>query len=97
MESFWLLRTADFDKSDLCPNLAEVAEHDRTVEDLKAVCAREPRLDYMVLLAPVSGATAKVWVSPVPFSYAQIDAEKVQVNIHKADHFYIYSCASFLR
>jgi hypothetical protein len=93
-ESFWLLRTADFDDSDLCPSLDRTKKLDRTRDDLKAVCAREPGLDYLVLLEPVENTERKIWISPVPLKLVRIAKGKAQVIIYQTDRFYIYSCAS---
>ena len=43
LESFWPLRTLDFEESDLCPSVDALPKADRTKADLREVCARETR------------------------------------------------------
>lgn len=91
-ESFWRLRTLDFDGTDQCRDLDRVGKAERTRADLREVCRREPALDYLVLTRPVADVTAKIWDSPVPYRYQRFAGDKLIV--HEIDRFYVYSCAA---
>jgi hypothetical protein len=93
-ESFGSLRTLDFDISDLCPSFDQTEKLDRTRENLEAVCAREPGLDYLVLIEPINNTDSKIWVSHVPLEIVEITKDKAQLVTYQTDRFYIYSCAS---
>jgi len=93
-ESFGSLRTLDFDISDLCPSLDQTEKLDRTPENLKAVCAREPGLDYLVLIEPIKNTASKIWISHVLLKIEKITKDKAQLVTYQTDRFYIYSCAS---
>jgi hypothetical protein len=90
-ESFWALRTSDFQGLLLCPNLDEVDKPSRTREDLAEVCRREPKLDYLVLTRAVDGIEPKIWNSPVPFRYLTVVAKAPKVL--ETGRFFGYSCS----
>jgi hypothetical protein len=91
-ESFWPLRTLDFDRNAQCPSLDRSSKpEERTRADLKEVCRREPALDYLVLIRPVENVAPKVWDSPVPFQYERVVDGKLIVR--ETNRFFIYSCS----
>jgi hypothetical protein len=90
-ESFWPLRTLDFDGNDQCPDLDKTDKPRRRRADLKEVCRHEPGLDYLVLIRPVEDVKPKTWDSPVPFQYERVVDGKLIVR--ETNRFFIYSCS----
>jgi hypothetical protein len=94
LKSLWPLRTLDFGESDLCSNFGASQKADRTKADLQSLCAREPSLDYIVLVRPIDDVRAAVWTSAVPLKF--IGTKNGRVSATSTDRFYIYSCASVI-
>jgi hypothetical protein len=84
------LHTIDFQRSMLCPGLDAPRRTGRTLESLRAACALEPPLDYVVLLQPVENAPGKTWTSPVPFR--DVYASDGGIVSPRTDTFHIYAC-----
>jgi hypothetical protein len=89
--SFWPLRTGDFGRLDTCAVLDTRPAPARTRAGLRQLCLREPKLDYLVLAAPLDGVAPKVWKSPVRFQDTQSSKGKFFARV--TDRFYIYSCS----
>lgn len=90
-ESFWPLRTGDFTQLDTCASLDPSPRPERNRTGLQRLCIREPGLDYVVLTAPLDGATPKIWNAPVHFQDVQSSTGNYFARM--ADRFYIYTCA----
>ena len=90
-DSFWPLRTADFTLTKSCASFDKRPKPERTRQGLQKLCRREPGLDNVVLIAPLSGLEPKVWKSPILFQDIHV-ADGVYAQ-RSTDRFYIYSCA----
>lgn len=90
-DSFWPLRTLDFDRNLQCPHRDKTDKPNRTRTDLQRVCRREPGLDYLVLIRPIENIEPKIWISPVPFQYERIVNGKLIAR--ETHRFFIYSCS----
>jgi hypothetical protein len=89
-DSFWRLRTGDFQQSDACASFTPALAADRTAIGLAGLCAREPGLNYLILSAPLDGAPARTWRAPV--RYEDIHMSDGRYYARVTDRFYIYAC-----
>jgi len=90
--SFWPLAGADLSQTDTCAVFNTRPKPERNRKGLHDLCIREPKLDNVVLTAPLQGVQPKgIWKSPVHFQDLQSAAVKFPVR--GADRFYVYSCA----
>lgn len=90
-ESFRPLRTSDFGLSPFCPGPEEGASAPPGGGDLRRACAREPGLDYIVLVRPIPGVPSREWVAPAMLETVRFADGKPQV--HRSRRFYIHACA----
>jgi hypothetical protein len=91
LESFWPLRRVDLERRADCRGLDLGQKANRTPAGLRDVCRREPELDYLALMAPITGAPSRIWKSPAPFQDVHLVDQKISAYV--TDRFYIYSCA----
>lgn len=90
-DSFYPLRTADFTNTRSCASFDKRPAPQRTREGLQKLCRREPGLDQVVLIAPITGVEPKIWKSPILFQ--DIHVADGLYSARSTDRFYIYSCA----
>ena len=91
-DSFWPLRTADFTQSKACSSFDKRPKPERTRQGLQELCRREPGLDDIVLIAPLSGIEPEVWKSPILVQDIHV-ADGIYSE-RSTDRFFIYRCAS---
>jgi len=92
-DSFWPLRTTDFTQTKSCSSLDKRPKPERTREGLQKFCRREKGLDELVLIAPIPGAQARIWKSPILFQDIHV-ADGIW-SARSTDRFYAYSCADW--
>ena len=90
-DSFWPLRTVDFNQAKSCAAFDKRPAPDRTRRGLQQLCRREPGLDTIVLMAPIEGIAPKIWKSPV--AYQDIHVADGIYSARSTDRFYIYACS----
>jgi hypothetical protein len=93
-ETFSRLHTMDFDNGIACPALgSDATAVDVTAADLRYVCQRESRLDYMVLLRQIPDASARIWSAPAVDELVTFG--RTGLTIRDQDTYFIYACADF--
>lgn len=90
--SFWPLAGADLSQVNTCAVFNTRPKPERNRMGLHDLCIREPKLDYVVLAAPLNDVEPRgIWRSPVHFQDLQSAAVKFPAR--GSDRFYVYSCA----